>query len=210
MTQHQDTTQYKQNGKIHGQTTSPREKQQTYKQTMEILSANLQGELILPGDPAYEAERKVWNGSFDCYPAAIVRCANAEDVRATVNVAREQAMTLSVRSGGQSIPGHSTNNGGLVIDLSNMKTITIDPVRAASLDARTQPVFRALLPYANGAYVGFVADEGEQQIREVYPPATYDRLVALKHQYDPTNLFHRNQNIRPTVAPATLAAPVSS
>jgi FAD/FMN-containing dehydrogenase len=74
---------------------------------------------------------------------------------------------------------------------------------AASLDARTQRVFRALLPYANGAYVGFLADEGER-IHKVYPPATYARLVALKNQYDPTNLFRRNQNIKPTVAPANL------
>ncbi|MBD2565667.1 FAD-binding oxidoreductase [Nostoc linckia FACHB-391] len=81
---------------------------------------------------------------------------------------------------------------------------------AASLDARTQRVFRALLPYANGAYVGFLADEGEQRIREVYPTATYERLVALKNQYDPTNLFHRNQNIKPTATPAMLVTSVSS
>ena len=74
---------------------------------------------------------------------------------------------------------------------------------AASLNARTQRVFRALLPYANGAYVGFLADEGER-IREAYPSATYDRLVALKNQYDPTNLFDRNQNIKPTATPAML------
>ncbi len=80
---------------------------------------------------------------------------------------------------------------------------------AASLDARTQRVFQSL-PYANGAYVGFLADEGEQRIREVYPPATYARLVALKNQYDPTNLFQLNQNIKPTFAPVTLAAPASS
>lgn len=95
---------------------------------------------------------------------------------------------------------------GMVL-ITHFAPLSID---AANLDALTQQVFQALLPYANGAYVGFVADEGEQRVREVYPPATYERLVALKNQYDPTNLFHRNQNIKPTSTPATLAAPVSS
>ncbi|HEY9608595.1 BBE domain-containing protein [Allocoleopsis sp.] len=74
---------------------------------------------------------------------------------------------------------------------------------AASLDARTQRVFQALSPYANGAYAGFLENEGEQRIREAYPSATYARLVALKNQYDPTNLFHLNQNIKPTAAPSS-------
>ncbi|MBD2261179.1 FAD-binding oxidoreductase [Pseudanabaena sp. FACHB-2040] len=472
------------------------QRQHDYKEALEILASRIRGELILPDSPAYAAGRKVWNGSFDSYPAAIVRCVDAEDVKVAVNIAREHAMTLSVRSGGHSAAGHGINTGGLVIDLSQMKTMTIDPLRhtarlepgltwgevakklqpyglaltagdvasvgvgglllsggigwmvraygltidrlqavelvtadgqlvrasadenpelfwglrggggnfgvatafevnlhrggtilggavfyeateakrilqeytrlaaaapdelstevlfmlappapfippdkqgtpvvgimvcytgdisegervvaplrqlatpvadliapmpysaifaltavgeipgfqhhsrsqffetfsdemihtlveasqsivspetlislrvlggamsrvradatafahrdkqgmvlvthfaplsadAASLDARTQRVFRALLPYANGAYVGFLADEGER-IREVYPPDTYARLVALKNQYDPTNLFHRNQNIKPTATPAMLVTSVNS
>ncbi|WP_228037743.1 FAD-binding oxidoreductase [Nodosilinea sp. LEGE 06152] len=494
--QYQETAQYEQNGQTDVQITSLQKNQPDYREAIEILASKIRGELILPGNPAYEAGRKVWNGSFDSYPAAIARCVDAEDVRTIVNVARAYAMTLSVRSGGHSAAGHGTNTGGLVIDLSQMKAITIDLVRqtarlepgltwgevakelqplglaitagdvasvgvgglllgggigwmvraygltidrlqavevvtadgqlvrasadahpelfwglrggggnfgiatafevnlhpggailggavfyeateaerilreytrlaaaapdelstevlfmlappapfippdkqgtpvvgimvcytgdisegervvaplrqlatpiadliapmpysamfaltavgeipgfqhhsrsqffetfsdemihtlveashsvvspetlvtlrvlggamsrvradatafahrdkqgmvlvshfaplsadATSLDARTQRVFRALLPYANGAYVGFLADEGER-IREVYPPDTYARLVALKNQYDPTNLFHRNQNIKPTATLALLAEPVGS
>lgn len=494
--QHQDTVQYKQNGQTHVQTTSPQEKQNDYQEAIAILASKIRGELILPSSPAYETERKVWNGTYDGYPAAIVRCIDAEDVKVAVNVALDYAMTLSVRSGGHSAAGHGTNTGGLVIDLSDMKMITIDPVRhtarlepgltwgevaktlqpfglaltagdvasvgvgglllgggigwmvraygltidrlqavelvtangqllrasadenpelfwglrggggnfgiatafevnlhpggtilggavfyeateaerilreyshlaaaapdelstevllmlappapfippdkqgtpvvgimvcyigdisegervvaplrqlanpiadliapmpysaifeftavgeipgfqhhsrsqffemfsdemlhalvestqavispetlitlrvlggamsrvatdatafahrdkqgmvlithfaplladAASLDARTQKVFQALLPYANGAYVGFLADEGEQRIREVYPTATYERLVALKNQYDPTNLFNQNPNIKPTANSAMLTTPAS-
>jgi FAD/FMN-containing dehydrogenase len=70
---------------------------------------------------------------------------------------------------------------------------------AADLDARSQQVFAALAPYASGVYVNFLGDEGEERIREAYPPATYERLVALKNQYDPVNLFQGNQNIKPTV-----------
>jgi FAD/FMN-containing dehydrogenase len=123
----------------------------------------MQGEVILPGNPAYEAERKVWNGLFDHYPAAIARCADVEDVRIAVNFARERSMTLSVRSGGHSIPGHGTNDGGLVIDLSNMKTITIDPVRQT---ARLEPgltwgeVAKALQPFELAMTAGDVASVG--------------------------------------------------
>jgi hypothetical protein len=56
---------------------------------------------------------------------------------------------------------------------------------------------QALRPYASGVYVNFLGDEGEPRIREAYPPATYARLAALKRRYDPTNLFHLNQNIPP-------------
>ena len=52
-------------------------------------------------------------------------------------------------------------------------------------------------PYTDGAYVNFLGDEGERRIHEAYPPATYARLAALKKRYDPTNLFHFNQNIPP-------------
>jgi FAD/FMN-containing dehydrogenase len=493
MTHQQDPVRSSLNGQA---VMSAQQQQYTYDRAVAKLTSLVRGDTILPGDAAYEAERKVWNGLFDYYPAAIVRCVDAEDVRIAVNFAREQGMTLSIRSGGHSIPGHSSNNNGLVIDLSNLRTITIDPVRhtarlepgltwgevaktlqpfglamtagdvasvgvgglflgggigwmvraygltidrlrsielvtadgqllrasadenpelfwglrggggnfgiatafevdlhpggtilggavfyeateaerilkeyarlaaaapdalstevilalappapfippdkqgtpivgilvcytgdlgegervvaplrqlatpiadliapmpypdifaltavgeipglqhharsqffetfsdemlqtlvkatqsvmspetmvslrvlggvmsrvapdatafahrdkqgmvlithyaplsadAASLNARTTRVFQALMPYAKGAYVGFVANEGEQRVREIYPPATYDRLVALKNQYDPTNLFGLNQNIKPTV-PATLAALVSS
>jgi hypothetical protein len=90
---------------------------------------------------------------------------------------------------------------GMVL-IANSAPVSAD---GNSLNARTQHVFQVLLPYSNSAYVNFLADEGEQGVHEAYPPATYDRLVALKNQYDPTDLFGLNQNIKPTVA-ATLAA----
>jgi FAD/FMN-containing dehydrogenase len=61
-----------------------------------------------------------------------------------------------------------------------------------------QRAFRqAIRPYADGVYVNFLADEGDRRIHEAYPPATYARLAALKKLYDPTNMFHLNQNIPP-------------
>jgi FAD/FMN-containing dehydrogenase len=153
MTQ-QATAQYEQNG--HNQ-------QHAYSQAFQKLISNLRGELILPGDVAYEAERKVWNGSFDHHPAAIMRCVDVEDVKAAVNIAREQTMTISVRSGGHSIPGYGTNTGGLVIDLSGMKTITVDPIRRT---ARLEPgltwgeVANTLQPFGLAMTSGDVASVG--------------------------------------------------
>ena len=63
--------------------------------------------------------------------------------------------------------------------------------------ARAEQLWQAISPYAEGVYVNFLADEGEQRIHQAYPLETYRRLAALKERYDPTNLFHFNQNIRP-------------
>jgi hypothetical protein len=62
----------------------------------------------------------------------------------------------------------------------------------------TERFWRAIHPHASGAYVNFLADEGEERVRDAYPAATYERLVALKNRYDPTNVFNLNQNIKPT------------
>jgi FAD/FMN-containing dehydrogenase len=63
--------------------------------------------------------------------------------------------------------------------------------------AHAERLWQVLSPYTEGVYVNFLMDEGEQRIREAYPPATYARLAALKQRYDPSNLFHYNQNIVP-------------
>ncbi len=110
------------------QTLSMNEVQSTYSQALPTLAVRLRGELVIPGDYDYDARRKdVWDGAVDGYPALIVRCVDAEDVIAAVNFAREQDMEISVRSGGHSIAGFATSNGGMVIDLSDMKAINIYP-----------------------------------------------------------------------------------
>jgi FAD/FMN-containing dehydrogenase len=112
------------------------ESQQADQQALWALAARLQGEVVLPGDDEYEAARSLWNGAIDRHPALIVSCANAADVSTAVTFAREHSLVVSVRSGGHSIAGHSTNDGGMVIDLSKMKAITIDPTRRT---ARIEP-----------------------------------------------------------------------
>jgi hypothetical protein len=100
-----------------------------------ILASRLQGELLLPGNDDYEAVRTVWNAAFDRHPALIVRCLTVADVMTAVTFAREHHLVVSVRSGGHSPAGFGTNDGGMVIDLSRMKGITIDPAqRTARLE----------------------------------------------------------------------------
>jgi FAD/FMN-containing dehydrogenase len=87
----------------------------------------LRGQLLLPRDNGYEGARKIWNGAFDRHPALIVRCTGAADVVQAVNFARSHQLLTAVRSGGHSISGQSACDGGLMIDLSPMKGIRIDP-----------------------------------------------------------------------------------
>jgi len=95
------------------------------------LRSNVRGELVVAGDARYDEARRVWNGNVDRRPGLIVRCTGAADVQQAVNFARSFGLLVSVRGGGHSAPGYGTNEGGLVIDLSPMKGIRVDP------DART-------------------------------------------------------------------------
>lgn len=90
------------------------------------FGSSLKGHLIVPGSAEYDSARLVWNRRYDKRPAMIARCANADDVRRSVEFARKQSLLTAIRSGGHSFPGYSTCNGGLVIDLSLMKRVQVD------------------------------------------------------------------------------------
>ncbi|MBD2309585.1 FAD-binding oxidoreductase [Chroococcidiopsis sp. FACHB-1243] len=98
------------------------------KTLFDYLAALLTGQLILPNDAAYESVRQLWNGRVKTRPAAIARCLTVEDVIHTVRWTREHALPLSVRGAGHEIFGRSLRENGVAIDLSQMKTITVDPV----------------------------------------------------------------------------------
>ncbi len=96
---------------------------------MRAFADTFAGEVVLPGDPEYDSARVVWNGMVDRRPALVVRPTGADDVIAAVRFAREQDLVIAVRSGGHSISGLSTCDDGIVIDLSRMGGVRVDPER---------------------------------------------------------------------------------
>lgn len=91
------------------------------------LAESLGGQLFLQGDSGYDAAKQVWNGMFDHkQPAMVVQCANADDVVSAVNFARQSDLLMSVKGGGHSLPGKSTSDGGMMIDLSQMRSVDVD------------------------------------------------------------------------------------
>jgi FAD/FMN-containing dehydrogenase len=100
------------------------------------FAAALRGPLIQPGDPDYDAARTVWNAMIDRRPALIARCAGAADVIAAVTFAREHGRLLSIKGGGHNVAGTAVGDDGLMLDLSAMKGIRIDPLRRT---ARAEP-----------------------------------------------------------------------
>jgi FAD/FMN-containing dehydrogenase len=112
------------------------------------FATSLRGPLLRPGDAAYNEARAIWNGMIDRRPALIARCTGAADVMAAVDFAREHAALVSVKGGGHNVSGKAVCDGGLMIDLSPMNSIRVEPaakiVRAepgvigAELDRETQ------------------------------------------------------------------------
>jgi FAD/FMN-containing dehydrogenase len=96
---------------------------------IESFVSTLRGRAIRPGDEAYDAARRVYNAMIDCRPRLVVQCADVADVIRAVNFAREEGLPPAVRCGSHSVPGFGTCDGGVVIDLSRMKGIRVDPAR---------------------------------------------------------------------------------
>jgi FAD/FMN-containing dehydrogenase len=100
------------------------------------LSSGFEGEILRPGDDAYDGARQIWNAMVDKRPAVIARCASVSDVVRAVNFAREAGLLLAVRGGGHNIAGSALCDGGIVVDLSKMKAASVDPgARRASIES---------------------------------------------------------------------------
>lgn len=96
--------------------------------TVEEFKASLRGELLRAGEAGYDGPRAIHNGMIDRHPAMIIRCTGVADVISSVNFARDNNVLVSVRGGGHGVPGFAVCDGGIMIDLSLMKYVRVDPV----------------------------------------------------------------------------------
>lgn len=93
------------------------------------LQKKISGKILVPGDAIYDTVRKIWNGMIDRRPALIIQCDNAYDVTESVKFAKANNLVIAVRGGGHNVTGNAVCDDGIMIDLSNMKRISVDPVQ---------------------------------------------------------------------------------
>lgn len=131
--------------------------------TLDDLRARLRGVLLLPGDPSYDEARTLWNAMIDRRPALIARCLGVADVVTCVNFARERGLTLSIKGGGHNISGLAVCDGGLMLDMSLMRGVWVDPTtrRArAQAGCLLGDVDRETQVHGLAAVLGFVSNTG--------------------------------------------------
>lgn len=130
---------------------------------VESLRGRFQGEILRPLDAGFDQVRRLWNAMIDKHPGLIARCKSSQDVIEAVNFARDHNLVLSVRGSGHNVAGNAVCEGGLMIDLSLMKDIQVDPQNRTAT-AQAGVVFgemdRATQPYGLSAPGGIVSDTG--------------------------------------------------
>jgi FAD/FMN-containing dehydrogenase len=94
---------------------------------VDALRARIGGAVLVPGEAGYDDARTVWNGTIDRRPAVIARCRTTADVAAAVDFGREKGLEIAVRGGAHGISGNAVCDDGLMIDLSPMRSVTVDP-----------------------------------------------------------------------------------
>lgn len=99
------------------------------KESVQDFKSNVSGRVLMPGEAEYDQSRAIWNGMFDRKPAIIVRCLNAKDVAQAILFARKNQLTIAVKGGGHNSAGNAVCEGGMMIDLSLMQKVEVDPER---------------------------------------------------------------------------------
>ena len=132
-------------------------------ETIKALTDQVRGPVITASDPAYDDARAVYNAMHDRKPGAVVQCVDAADVMAVVGAARDRGLDLAVRGGGHSVPGFGTVDEGLVIDLSRMNNVRIDPIKRVARvggGATLGDVDHATYPFGLAVAGGVVSTTG--------------------------------------------------
>jgi FAD/FMN-containing dehydrogenase len=179
---------------------------------LDALRHGFRGELLTPASPGYDDARRIWNAMIDRRPAAIARCSDVDDVIAAVRFAAREGLHPAIRGGGHNAAGLAMVDDDLVIDVSPMKRISVDPATrtaiaetglncGAAADASqtvwTRAFYEAMQPWsASLVYVNTLSEDDGDRVVEAYG-THYRRLAEVKSKYDPDNRFRRNQNIIP-------------
>ncbi len=130
---------------------------------IKVLTDTVRGPVITPPDPEYDDARSVYNAMHDRRPSAVVRCTDSADVMAVVAAGRESGLDLAIRGGGHSVPGYGTIDDGLVLDLSRMNSVQVDPVKRIARvggGATLGDVDHATYPFGLAAPGGVVSTTG--------------------------------------------------
>ena len=128
-----------------------------------VRRSNFDGDVLTPGDSGYDSARSVWNGMIDHKPALIVKCASVNDVIAAIHTARERGLEIGVRCGGHNVAGLAVPHGGLMIDLTRLAGVTVDPVTQRARvqgGAMLGAVDRATQPFGLATTAGNVSHTG--------------------------------------------------
>ena len=129
----------------------------------EALATRIDGEVLTPGSDGYDAARAIWNAMIDRKPALIARCRNRDDVAATLAFARQHDYPVSIRGGGHNVAGHAVGDDGIMIDLSGMRSVSVDPeTRTARVagGATWQDVDAASQAHGLATPGGLISDTG--------------------------------------------------
>jgi hypothetical protein len=129
----------------------------------DLQTNGMAGKAAVPGEAAYERAREIWNGAVEARPALFVLCETNQDVQVTIRVARKHALPLSVRCGGHDFAGRALRHNGIVIDLSRMRQVEVDPVKRLAVvggGATSKDVAVATVPHGLIAATGNVGAVG--------------------------------------------------
>jgi FAD/FMN-containing dehydrogenase len=159
-------------------------------EALQAFAMQMRGPVLTPEDPGYEEARAIWNGLIDRRPALIAQCSGAADVVDAVNFAREHDLLVSVKAGGHNVAGNAVNDGGLVIDLSHMRGVHVDPSSArvrvqggatlGDMDRETQ-LFGLAVPagvVSTTGVAGLTLHGGAGHLRRKYG-LTIDNLLSV-------------------------------
>jgi Berberine and berberine like/FAD binding domain len=167
---------------------------------LHALRKQIQGRVLVPGDDGYDAARQTWNvATFEQRPAIVVLPLSVEDVVSAVAFVRERGLSIGEQSGGHRHP--RPVNGALLLNFADMAAVRVTPPNGASrrgtADVQAGAKWRDVIATGERLINSLDARDTGPHLVRAYSARNYDKLLLLKHKYDPQNVFRFNHNIAP-------------